>query len=92
MKPTSKKKVKTNNPKGRPRGVPNKITREVKENAKNLVNFCFEILQERRLTNAQLIEIMRINLPFTCTKEEKITVDGNISALDALKKQLFGDA
>ena len=55
------------------------------------ITLTFEMLQQRRLTNVQLIEIMRINLPFTCTKEEKITVDSNISALDILKKQLFGD-
>ena len=85
------KETKTNNPNGRPPGVPNKITREVKENARNLINLLFKKIESKKLTNAQTIELVRILMPFVCTKEEKLTVDNNMSALNELKKQLFGN-
>jgi len=35
--------------------------------------------------------IIQILMPFVCTKEEKIIGDDNISAIDKLKKELFGN-
>ncbi|MDR1552614.1 MAG: hypothetical protein LBS69_04015 [Prevotellaceae bacterium] len=93
------KKGKTNNPKGRKRGVPNKVSGEVKANLGKFINRVIyaanRLITDYNDTEAlekltSLNNLLRTNLPYLVPKEEqKISVDGNIGYMDKTISQLF---
>ena len=76
-------KGKTNNPNGRPAGVPNRITKELRETLKEIIYQEFTGLTERleKLEPKDRIEFLIKLLPFVLPRVEPLEPDYDIPGI-----------
>lgn len=74
-------KGKTNNPNGRPRGVPNKMTGELRERMKNFLDGNFKLIEKdfKKLSSEKRIELyeryLKYCLPTLASTEVSLNIE-----------------